>query len=402
MKNLTLIIAIIAVVFSGCKKKTEEPTAEGNIAGHYEFMMPGSVSGEPAKFYQMTFVQNGGAVTGDIALNDSGTLVGGTIAGTISNGVFTFHANMDNSTYTFHFRAGVGSAVKPQIITGKYVRYASLRSTDSIGGNLTGINDWHCLPNYHINQYVFRQVSSTPNPTGAPVIFVHGMDGDMTNWDTIVLNLSAEFKAKHNVYEYQYNWKDSILINGRKLKHDVDSAGFSLPPILIGHSMGGLVSRGYIVSGGAITQMVTLGTPHLGTPLVNLINFVCVANYPGPRNMYPSDGYIQYILNHPLDIANRSKYYVIGGHMGGDWVLKLGYITWVWKESYYASVDKLGFDLFRTLFPLDENDGLVNKNSALFNGASVNRPLPLQEWVDHFHLIKPGRVPQIMDYINSL
>lgn len=88
--------------------------------------------------------------------------------------------------------------------------------------------------------------------------------------------------------------------------------------------------------------------------------------------------------------------------MGGDWVLKLGYITWVWKESYYASVDKLGFDLFRTLFPLDENDGLVNKNSALFNGASVNRPLPLQEWVDHFHLIKPGRVPQIMDYINSL
>jgi len=124
--------------------------------------------------------------------------------------------------------------------------------TERAGGNLTGISDWHCLPNYNINPHVFRQVSSTPNPTGAPVIFVHGMDGDMTNRDTIVLNLTAEFKAKHNVYEYQYNCKDSILISGRQLKHDVDSAGFSLP------------------------------------------------------------------------------------------------------QSYFASVDKLGFDLFRTLFPLDE------------------------------------------------
>ncbi len=398
--GLAALLIIMTII--SCKKSSDENPADGNVSGHYELMMPGGANGEPEKFYQMTFSQKGSIVTGDIALNDSGTLVNGAIAGTLTNGVFIFHANMDNSEHTFHFRATVGSAVKPAVISGKFVRNAALRSGDSTGANLMGIGDWHCVPNYNVNAHVFRQVSSAPNPTGPPVIFIHGMDGSMTNWDTIVLNLSADFKARHNVYEYQYNWKDSIIINGRQLKHDVDSAGFSQPPILIGHSMGGLVSRGYVVSGGAITKLVTLGTPHLGTPLVNLINFVCIANYPGPRNMYPSDGYIQYILHHPLDSANRSKYYAIAGRMGGKWVLSWGSLTWTWNESYYAAVDKLGFDLFRTLFPLDENDGLVNLNSAQFHNGNVNRPLSIQDWVDHFNLIKPLRAPEVMDYINSL
>lgn len=43
--------------------------------------------------------------------------------------------------------------------------------------------------------------------------------------------------------------------------------------------------------------------------------------YPAPRNMYPFDGYTQYILNHPLDSANRSKYYVIAGRMGDNGIL---------------------------------------------------------------------------------
>jgi len=397
-----ILTILIACMLIACSKSEDETPATADLSGYYEFMMPDDWRGGAAKFYQLTFVQNGNTVTGDISLNDSGTLVNGIVSGTLSNGVFTFHATMENNKHTFHFRATVGSAVRPTLISGKFVRESGLRSSDSAGGNLTGISDWHCIPNYHVNPHVFRQVSSTPNPTGPPVIFVHGMDGNMSNWDTIVLNLSAEFKAKHNVYEYQYNWKDSIIINGRQLKHDVDSAGFAQPPILIGHSMGGLVSRGYIVSGGEITQMVTLGTPHLGTPLVNLINFVCIANYPGPRNMYPSDGYIQYILNHPLDIASRSKYFAIAGRMGGEWIMVQGCLTWKWNETYYAAVDKLGFDLFRTLFPLDENDGLVDRKSGQFDGTNVNHPLEIQDWVDHFHLIKPNRVPQVMAYINSL
>ncbi len=402
MKNLTLIIAIIAVVFSGCKKKTDDTTVDSNVTGYYELMMKSQLLGAADKYYNMSFTQINGVVAGDIELNDSGILVSGVVSGTVNNGVFNLTADLGTNVHSFSFTATLGSGSKFASIPG-IVTPALLQGTQAtFGASLIATDDWHCMDSLHVNPHVFRMVSSAANPTGPPVIFVHGMDGSMTNWDTIVMNLSAEFKAKHNVYEYQYNWKDSIIINGRQLKHDVDSAGFSQPPILIAHSMGGLVSRGYVVSGGAITQLVTLGTPHLGTPLVDLINFFCFANFPGPRNMYPSDGYIQYISHHPLDIAARSKYYVIEGRMGGDWIMINGTNTWVWKESYYASIDKTGFDLFRRLFPLYENDGLVDKSSGLFEGASVNRPLPLQEWVDHFHLIKPNRVPQVMEYINTL
>lgn len=399
--GMLMIAFTVATLFS-CSKSADETPAVADLNGYYEFMMPGEWKGQGAKFYHLTFKQSGSIITGDAAVNDSGNLVLGVVSGSVSSGVLLLAVDMDDVTHTFSFKATVGSAVKPGIIHGKFARLLREKSSDSTAGNMLSINDWHCIPNYNVNPHVFRQVSSTPNPTGPPVIFVHGMDGSMTNWDTIVLNLSAEFKSKHNVYEYQYNWKDSILINGRQLKHDVDSAGFTQPPILIGHSMGGLVSRGYIVSGGEITKLVTLGTPHLGTPLVNLIDFVCIANYPGPRNMYPSAGYIQYILHHPLDIANRAKYYAIAGRMGGSWVMIDGALTWIWNETYYAEIDKLGFDLFLSLFPLDEADGLVNLKSAKFDGGGVNNPLDIQDWVDHFHLIKPNRAPQVMEYINSL
>jgi pimeloyl-ACP methyl ester carboxylesterase len=384
---LAMLLGLMIIVIISCKKKTEDPVTNSNVAGHYELMMKSQTAGESDLYYNMTFTQTNGVVTGDIALNDTGVSISGTVSGNVNNGVFNLTADLGNSIHSFSFAATLSEGSSPAIISGNVTRGMAKSATASFGANLVATDDWHCVANYHVNPHIFMVVSTAANPTGPPVIFVHGMDGNMHNWDTIVMNLSAEFKAKHNVYEYQYNWKDSIIINGRQLKHDIDSAGFSQPPILIAHSMGGLVSRGYIVSGGAITQLVTLGTPHLGTPLVNLINFVCVANYPGPRNMYPSDGYIQYIKNHPLDIANRSKYYAIEGRMSGTWVMILGKNTWVWAESFYASIDKLGFHLFSKLFPLDENDGLVNK---------------LQEWVDHFNLIKPKRVPQVMEYINTL
>jgi pimeloyl-ACP methyl ester carboxylesterase len=399
---LTMLLVLMIIVTISCKKKTEDATVDSNVTGYYELMMQAQLLGEADQYYNMSFTQTNGVVVGDIALNDSGTLVSGIVSGTVNNGLFNLTADLGNNIHSFSFVATLGNGAKPKMITGNVTRASGKSTASSFKANLMAIDDWHCVPNFHVNPHIFQQVSAAANPTGPPVIFVHGMDGSMHNWDTLVMNLSAEFKAKHNVYEYQYNWKDSIIINGRQLKHDVDSAGFSQAPILIAHSMGGLVSRGYIVSGGAITQLVTLGTPHLGTPLVNLINFVCIANFPGPRNMYPSDGYIQYILHHPVDIAARSKYYVIEGRMGGDWVMVQGTNTWVWKETFYASIDKTGFDLFRRLFPLYENDGLVDKSSGLFEGAAVNRPLPLQEWVDHFHLIKPNRVPQVLEYINTL
>ena len=117
-----------------------------------------------------------------------------------------------------------------------------------------------------LNPYLFNTVFTTPDPTGPPVIFVHGMGGSIAEWEGILSNLTAEFKSRHNVYTYQYNWQDSLMINGRVLRDSVAAHGLA-DPILIAHSMGGLVSRAYVANGGQITKLVTLGTPHLGTAL---------------------------------------------------------------------------------------------------------------------------------------
>lgn len=116
----------------------------------------------------------------------------------------------------------------------------------------------------------------------------------------------------------------------------------------------------------------------------------------------PKGRYIQLILDSPLDIANRSKYYAIEGQITGEWESTENSSFWLWHENWYSAIDKTGFALFQLLPPVPDNDGLVPVPSGQFDGGGVNNPLPLQQWVNHFHLIKPDRAPQIMDYINSL
>jgi pimeloyl-ACP methyl ester carboxylesterase len=190
-------------------------------------------------------------------------------------------------------------------------------------------------------------------------------------------------------------------INGRILKDSVVPAGVS-DSILVAHSMGGLVSRAYVASGGQISKLVTLGTPHLGTPLVEMIGLFCFVNFPGPQNMLPEGELIQSMLVNPLDIHNRTKYYVIEGQMTGMYIyISPGNTYWQWGEPFYKTVDKVGYFAFG-LVGNPDNDGLVNVPSGLFEGTDVNRPLPLQQYVDHFNLISPVNAPEIMNYINGL
>ena len=395
--NFAFAAGILFIFSAGCSKKSEDQVANGNVAGYYELIMKGQSAGVATRYYQITLTQSGAEVAGEISVHKVDRMVDGTIKGTVTGGTLSYTATMDLSTMSYSFSGNFDPSKSPGTIQGTI----TFPDHTTLQGTLHKTLDYH-YEEAPVNAYVFRKVVTSPNPTGPPVIFVHGMLGIMGNWDTIVMNLSAEFKAKHDVYEFQYNWKDSIIINGRILKDSVELYGL-VNPIIIAHSMGGLVSRGYIVSGGAITKLVTLGTPHLGTPLVDLINIPGLGsvNFPGPRNMFPYSGYIQKILHDPIDIAARSKYYVIDGQMGMDTVVVHGDTTLQWKVDYYALTDKIGFQLFYELFPM-ANDGLVPVSSGLFEGAAVNRPLPVQFWLDHFHLIKPLHATQIMQYINTL
>ena len=397
MKKLALIIAIFALVFSGCKKKTSDSVSNANLVGRWEFVAVNNLN--QARYYQMEIYQNASALSGDAAIRVDSSRQFGLISGNVAVGNVNITATFGSASYSFSFTATVTPGAAPSFIHGTLkwtsgVKSGAINSSDVyVYRSLAQIHCDSVLPN---NPYIFREVLSTPNPTGPPVIFVHGT---LRCWDTLIMNLSADFKLRHNVYVFQYDWKDSITVNGRALRDSVAAAGL-VSPILIGHSMGGLVSRAYIANGGVITKLVTLGTPHLGTPLVQLIDLVCFANYPGPRQMYPYTGFIPDMLHNTLDIANRSKYWVIAGQMT-DQLDNTGHYQWL--PAWAASIDRIGYDAF-LLFGPPPNDGLVPVNSANFDtlNVPVNRPLPLQQWVDHFNLIQPGRAPQILQFINSL
>lgn len=387
----------------GCSKTSDDvlqQTPNGNITGSYELKMQSQSQGSPDKFYWMTFTQNGTTVVGDIAVNDSGKMVTGAVNGTVNQGNFNLTMDLGNPEHSFTYSGSFDPTKVPTVITGTITLSQKKSSGNaSFQATIFAIEDWHCHDTSGRNPYVFKRVLTAQNPTGPPVIFVHGMTGHMFNWDTVVMNLSSEFKAKHDVWEFQYDWKDSININGKALLDSVTRYGL-VNPILVAHSMGGLVSRAYIANGGSITKLVTLGTPHLGTPLVDFIGFFCTQNYPGSRDMKANGAFIQGLLHNPNDLANRSKYYMIAGEITGSFKIIKFVPTWVWGQAFYATTDKLGYALIESVFH-EGNDGLVPVKSAKFEGGGVNNPLEVLP-VDHLSMLHCSVSPDILNYINGL
>jgi pimeloyl-ACP methyl ester carboxylesterase len=87
---------------------------------------------------------------------------------------------------------------------------------------------------------------------------------------------SVHIKAPANYFEFAYDWRRDMRFNARKLKELIDdrlplwqkhSGAKDARVILIGHSMGGLISRHYLEMLGGWRQckaLITLGSPHRG------------------------------------------------------------------------------------------------------------------------------------------
>lgn len=119
----------------------------------------------------------------------------------------------------------------------------------------------HCPP----------QLSPSPSPQSARgVLLVHGYFCNRGMWSGWVRRLRA---AGHPVMAVNLEplWGD-IGSHGALLAEAVarlQQASGGLPPLLVAHSMGGLVVRSWLAqqpdAWAHIHQVVTLGTPHLGT-----------------------------------------------------------------------------------------------------------------------------------------
>ncbi|BDQ34669.1 esterase/lipase family protein [Pseudodesulfovibrio portus] len=113
-----------------------------------------------------------------------------------------------------------------------------------------------------------------PDTPGVPVVMVHGLYHNRTAW--LIMKRRLRKAGYTNLHTYQYNsfTRDfEPAVHGLLRKLDSLPGGRDAGVVLMGHSLGGLVSR--CVAGNPqyrdrIKGLITLGSPHHGSDLARL------------------------------------------------------------------------------------------------------------------------------------
>ncbi|MFZ5643931.1 MAG: esterase/lipase family protein [Bacillota bacterium] len=155
---------------------------------------------------------------------------------------------------------------------------------------------------------------------------------------------------------------------------------------IIAHSMGGLVSRFYSYNHpGAVAGLVTLGTPHHGSPLASTYSWlgrIALGAKNAFENLTPR-WVEEFNRKYPVEgcqMYDNGKVYTIRGSAGGrPW-------EWGWGGELF-----LGWHHLKWLCGTD-SDGLVPYKSALIDGARHLADLP---GCHHLELVRDPRIVEI-------
>lgn len=222
------------------------------------------------------------------------------------------------------------------------------------------------------------------------LVLIHGLT-NKHQWSTAFLDKCLATYGSGNVYALYLNGSTRVwtrTINGRtlyccgendysagddsvndqanlmKIKTNLLKASYGLSSQfnIIAHSMGGLVSRRYIYANpNTVKALVTLGTPHKGSPLAyegSWVSFFVGAG-PAVENLKPS-----WVVNTfnpaypaPGPVVSGGGIYCIGGD--GD-----GWDCWGWGGEL-----QVGWDLLTTVHWTD-SDGAVPRASDSISGTT--------------------------------
>lgn len=110
------------------------------------------------------------------------------------------------------------------------------------------------------------------------LLLVHGWRDKPKTWTSFIKKMNAQTEVKFSkIWTYGYNSSWSIDQNASELSLALSNYTGNATVKIVAHSMGGLVSRAMIeYNSGAkfVKKLITLGTPHLGTPVAALRNFL--------------------------------------------------------------------------------------------------------------------------------
>jgi len=363
----------------------------------------------------------------------------------------------------------------------------SLKSSISRDNQVIVRNDRQEPSTQHENFYYSSgeatQESTQLTDSRIPTILVHGLNGDkkqdsLNYWYGWCSNENGRFndddmKSKFKVFRYVYDSRRPIADNGTAFAQFVNqyyqqhNELSERQVVIIAHSMGGLVSRYALNTNsefrGKVHRLVTLGTPHLGSPGANPTWLFW--SYPGTLDPFIAMTY-EFLMHdgtegffdlawhnvNEIPLAARAKPTLFTYHHlyndtlidnslsnpfcgssdmqtedGDSQIIAYGgYLSSLidgegddWPETVAEEVEKDHRNLLAAMIlmlPMEKqdgstvghNDGLVPLPSALLgsghsNAEKINVTQSLGEFVDHSSYLDVGSTMDIIaDRLNSM
>jgi pimeloyl-ACP methyl ester carboxylesterase len=157
---------------------------------------------------------------------------------------------------------------------------------------------------------IYRHPSTPEGGSRIPLVLIHGWQKDAytcewfegyhpetETFGPLVAGILAntDLASKYTIYFLRYPTFQSVGVASEFLHQEILSRGWaSNGVVLVGHSMGGLVGRGYMAAHGAdaVRALITLGTPHEGSPLadVHTVESQCGSGLAGAYIFSPTAG----------------------------------------------------------------------------------------------------------------
>ena len=147
-----------------------------------------------------------------------------------------------------------------------------------------------CLATDIFTSACLDQADTFPLGNRIPLILIHGWNEQETVWDSLISNAGTSLQSQYKIYRFSYQSNVWSLPNlGQALRIVLDLESFNDPQFgsqkisFVAHSMGGLIAR-YFMSettflqqgpfvglkgGERVLKLITLATPHHGSPLAN-------------------------------------------------------------------------------------------------------------------------------------
>ncbi len=218
---------------------------------------------------------------------------------------------------------------------------------------------------------------------------------------------------------FYYDWRNPVLQNSKQLASFIDQNSMAEEMVnLVGHSMGGLIGRGYLEasSGGKLSSLLTVGSPHKGSALAyppwaggeiwndNFLIKIAMTLYlkhcggipatdkdiihyelPSVKDLLPTDPYLQKNkiadLYLPTNPENKNDW--LNNLSSKSWGVRLGYIAGTSfntlkiiqtkdpnKKDFYLGIWVDGKPTGKTFSP--DGDGTVLSSSAILPNASFS------------------------------